>query len=62
MKKATISTSEVSPQAFGKALNRAKKHLPKSPERKVLVLAKMVESLSMRKRKAVVDLCDSNLK
>ena len=62
MKKATKSTSKVSPKAFGKAINRAKKHLPKSPERKVLLLAKMVESLSPRKRKAVVDLCDSNLK
>ena len=62
MKKATKSTSKVSPQAFGKAFSRAKYHLPKSPERKVLVLAKMVENLSPRKRKAVVDLCDSNLK
>jgi len=62
MKKATKSTSKVSPQAFGKTLSRAKKHLPKSPKRNILVLAKMVESLSPTKRKVVVDLCDSNLK
>ena len=62
MKKATKSTSKVSPREFGKALSREKKHLPKSPERQVLVLAKIVENLSPRKEKAVVDLCDSNLK
>ena len=47
---------------FGKSLSRAKKHLPKCPERKVQVLAKMVQDLSPRKRKAVVDLCDNNSK
>ena len=41
MKKATKSTSKVSPQAFGKTLSRAKKNLPKSPKRNILVLAKM---------------------
>lgn len=58
MKKITKSTSKVSPQAFGKALSRAKKHLPKSPERKVLVLTKTVKDLTPRKR----NLCDNNLK
>ena len=62
MKKATKSTSKISPQAFAKTLSRAKKNLPKSPKRNILVLAKMVESLSPRKRKAVEDLCDINLK
>ena len=47
---------------FGKALSRAKRHLPKCPERKVQVLAKIVQDLSPRKRKAVVDLCDNNFK
>ena len=61
-KKTTKSASKVSPQTFGKALSRAKKHLPKCPERKVQVLAKMVQDLSPRKRKAVVDLCDNNSK
>ena len=37
-------------------------HLPKCPERKVQVLAKIVQDLSPRKRKAVVDLCDNNFK
>ena len=62
MKKTAKSTSKVSPQMFGKALSRAKKHLPRCPERKVQVLAKMVQDLSPRKRKAVVDLCDNNSK
>ena len=57
MKKITKSTSKVSPQAFGKALSRMK-HLPKSPERKVLVLTKTVKDLTPRKR----NLCDNNLK
>ena len=52
MKKTAKSTSKVSPQMFGKALSRAKKHLPRCPERKVQVLAKMVQDLSPRKRKA----------
>jgi len=55
LKKTTKSSSKVSPQTFGKPLSRAKKHLPKCPERKVQVLAKMVQDLSPRKRKAVVD-------
>jgi len=45
MKKIMKSTSKVSPQAFGKALSRAKKHLPKSPERKVLVLTKTIKEI-----------------
>ena len=61
MKKATKSTSKISPQAFANTLSRAK-NLPKSPKRNILVLAKMVESLNPRKRKAVEDLCDINLK
>ena len=59
MKKASKNCSQVSPQTFGKALGRAKKHLPKCPERKVQVLAKMVQDLSPRKRKVVMDLCDN---
>ena len=47
---------------FGKSLSRAKKHLPKCPERKVQVLPKIVQDLSPRKRKAVVDLYDNNFK
>jgi len=62
LKKTTKRSSKVSPQTFGKSLGRAKKHLPKCPERKVQVLAKMVQDLSPRKRKAVVDLCDNNSK
>ena len=62
MKKTIKSSSKVSPQTFGKSLSRAKKHLPKCPERKVQVLTKMVKDLSPRKRKAVVDLCDNNSK
>ena len=62
MKKASKNCSQVSPQTFGKALSRAKKHLPKCPERKVQVLAKMVQDLSPRKLKAVMDLCDNNFK
>jgi len=62
LKKTTKSSSKVSSQTFGKPLSRAKKHLLKCPERKVQVLAKMVQDLSPRKRKAVVDLCDKNSK
>ena len=47
---------------FGKALSRARKHLPKCPERKVQVLAKIVQDVFPRKRKAVGDLCDNNFK
>ena len=35
IKKTSKTCSQVSPQTFGKALSRAKKHLPKCPERKV---------------------------
>lgn len=49
MKKTSKTCSKVSPQTFGKALSRAKKHLPKCPERKEQVLAKMVQDLSPRK-------------
>ena len=62
IKKTSKTCSQVSPQTFGKALSRAKKHLPKCPERKVQVLAKIVQDLSPRKRKAVVDLCDNKFK
>ena len=61
IKKTSKTSSQVSPQTFGKALSRAK-HLPKCPERKVQVLAKIVQDLSPRKRKAVVDLCDKSFK
>ena len=56
MKKASKTCSKVSPQTFGKSVSRAKKHLPKCPEKKVEVLAKIVQDLSPRKRKAVMDL------
>ena len=62
IKKTSKTCSQVSPQTFGKALSRAKKHLPKCPERKVQVLAKIVQDLSPRKWKAVVDLCDNKFK
>lgn len=62
VKKTTKDSNRISPQMLGKALSRAKKHLPKCPQKKVQVLAKMVQDLSPRKRKAVVDLCDSNSK
>ena len=62
IKKTGKTCSQVSPQMFGKALSRAKKHLPKCPERKVQVLAKIVQDLFPRKRKGVVDLCDNNFK
>ena len=48
MKKTAKSASKVSPQMFGKALSRAKKHLPRCPERQVQVLAKMVQDLSKK--------------
>ena len=52
----------ISPQTFGKALSRAKKHLSKCPEKQVKVLAQIVQDLSPRKRKAVIDLCGGNSK
>lgn len=51
---------KISIQLLGRAVNRAKKYLPKCPERKVEVLAKMVRDLSPRKRKSVIDLCDGS--
>ncbi|PFX13176.1 hypothetical protein AWC38_SpisGene22766 [Stylophora pistillata] len=62
VKKTTKDSNRISPQMLGKALSRAKKHLPKCLQKKVQVLAKMVQDLSPRKRKAVVDLCDNNSK
>lgn len=44
-KKTTVLQTKlkISPQLLGRAVNRAKKYLPKYPERKVKVLAKMVQ-------------------
>ena len=50
--------SEISPQNFGKMMNRAKKGLPKCAERQVPVFAKLVRNVSPRKQKAVLDSCD----
>ena len=40
VKKTTKDSNRISPQMLGKALSRAKKHLPKCPQKKVQVLAK----------------------
>jgi len=61
-KTVVINTKKISPQVLGRACNRAKKNLPRSPHRQVHVLAKLVQNLSPRKRKSVIDLCDVSQK
>ena len=52
----------ISPQSLGKAVHRVKSSLPKSPKKVPVVISKIVEDLSPRKRKAVLEACDNSCK
>lgn len=51
-----------SPQNLGKAVQRVRNSLPKSSSKVPAVISKIVETLSPRKRKAVIDSCDKSAK
>ena len=52
----------ISPQSLGKAVHRVKSSLPKSPKKVPVVISQIVEDLSPRKRKAVLEACDNSCK
>ena len=54
--------SGISPQNIGRMVNKTRKSLPKCPQKQVHVLTKLVNKLSPRKRKLVVDSCDQAAK
>ena len=51
-----------SPQSLGKAVKRVQKSLPKQDEKKTQVLSQVVYALSPRKRRAVLESCDTAVK
>jgi len=52
----------LTPQSLGKAVRKVKKQLPKSPSKASCVIAKVVEGMSPRKRRSVLEICDSLVK
>ena len=52
----------LSPQSLGKAVHRVKSSLPKSPTKVPVVITKVMEDLSPRKRRAVIEACDISYK
>lgn len=57
-----IGTSFKSPQSFGKTVRKVKKSLPQSPSKVPHVIAKVVDGMSPRKRRAVRQVCDQSAK
>ena len=51
-----------SPQSLGKAVSRVKRSLPKQDKKKTQVISEVVNSLSPRKRRAVLETCDTAVK
>ena len=52
----------LSPQSLGKTVHRVKSSLPKSPTKVPVVITKVIEDLSPRKRRAVIEACDISYK
>ena len=51
-----------SPQSLGRAVKKVRRSLPKENEKKTQVLSEIVNSLSPRKRRAVLESCDAAVK
>lgn len=61
-KDATTAGSFKSPQSLGKAVRKVNKSLPKSPSKAHHVIANVVQQMSPRKRKSVLEICDQLVK
>ena len=57
-----INESFKSPQSLGKAVRKVNKSLPKSPSKVPHVIAKVVQQMSPRKRKSILEICDHLVK
>lgn len=52
----------ISSQSLGKVVHRVKSSLSKSPTKVPVVITKVMEDLSPRKRRAVLEACDTSYK